>query len=338
MKYLKSILRNDHVVIRPSVFFGFVCIVTGSLFLSVTSSGAGTLEAGNKNEALDIVAKVNGIPITMDELAPQVDKNLRKSVKYGMRRPNDDFVKRLRRDALDKLIVVELFYQEAKGIEIANLESRIVEKIEELKEQAADNDKDFDPNQANRALRKKILIDEYMALNDLKDPEISEKALQDYYEANKQNFIRKENARTRHILVEVAADAEPDKKAAARKKIEEVRKLLLDGKPFGEVAIEYSECNSASGGGELGYNERGYMPPLYDKVAFSQEIGELSEIIGTEHGFHIVEVVDRKPAGVVPYDDIRDFIGKYLNNRHAKKKLAAHVKGLKEKAKLEIYL
>ncbi|MCU7920257.1 MAG: peptidylprolyl isomerase [Candidatus Thiodiazotropha sp. (ex Epidulcina cf. delphinae)] len=337
MKYLKSILRNDRVVMRPFAFFGFMWIVTGSLFLSATNSSAGSQVAGNENEAPAVVAKVNGVQITLDELAPQVDKDLRKYVKYGMREPDDGFVKKLRQEALDKLITVELFYQEAQRIEIDDLETRIVEKIDELKEQAADN-KDFNPKQAKQILRKKILIDEYMALNELDDPQLPEKVIMDYYEKNKQNFTRKESARTRHILVEVAVDAKPEEKVEARKKIEEARKLVLDKKPFKEVAIEYSECNSASGGGELGYNERGYMPPLYDEVAFSQKVGELSEIIETEHGLHIIEVVDRKPAGVVPYDEIKGFIGKYLNNRHAKKKVTAHVNGLKEKAKIEIYL
>ncbi|MCU7920252.1 MAG: peptidylprolyl isomerase [Candidatus Thiodiazotropha sp. (ex Epidulcina cf. delphinae)] len=339
MKHLKSISRNDHLFMRLFTFLGFVWIVTGSLFLFTANSHAGSQKTGDgsADDTPDVVARVNGVPITRDELTPQVDKNLQKYVKYGMRKPNDGFVKKLRQDALDKLIVAELFYQEARTIKFDDLESKVSKKLDELKEQAADNE-GFDPKLAKQMLQRKILIDEYLVLNELKDPELPEKVIKDYYEKNKQNFLRKESARTRHILVEIPEDAKPDEKVEARRKIEEARKLILDEKSFNEVAIEYSECNSASGGGELGYNERGYMPPLYDEIAFSQKIGELSEVIETEHGFHIVEVVDRKPAGIVPYDEIKGFIGKYLNNRHAKKKMTAHVSGLKEKAKVEIYL
>jgi peptidyl-prolyl cis-trans isomerase C len=80
------------------------------------------------------------------------------------------------------------------------------------------------------------------------------------------------------------------------------------------------------------------MPEAFDKVAFALEKDAVSEVVETKFGFHIVKLTDKKPAGVVPYEEIREFIKKYLQQEESKTKLAAHIAELKEKARIEIFL
>ncbi len=104
------------------------------------------------------------------------------------------------------------------------------------------------------------------------------------------------------------------------------------------MAKEHSEDGRASVGGDLDYIKRGYMPAEFDKVAFALKKDKISEVVQTKHGYHIIKVVDKKPEGIAPYDEIRDFIRKYLQDRIAKKKLATQIEELKKKAKIEIFI
>jgi peptidyl-prolyl cis-trans isomerase C len=254
-----------------------------------------------------------------------------------MQKPNEDLLKSMRMQILEKLISVELLYQEASKLKIDDLDQRVAEKLNELKAESEAHG-DFDEEKIRKILTKQVLIDEYLVRNNLKDSEVPEGDIKEYYEKNKEAFRQKETVRTRHVLVSVAEDAKPEEKAAARKKIEEARKLIVGGKPFEEVAKEYSDCNSASGGGELGYQERGYMPKEFDDAAFSLEKGKLSDVIETKFGYHVLEVLDHKSAGIQPYEEVRDFIAKYLNIEHRKKVMNEHLSALRKKAKVDIYL
>lgn len=307
------------------------------LTLNISVVKAENPKADESGKQQMLAASVNGVPIKLDDLAPQVEADLNKYKKYAIRRQDHDLLKALRKQALEKLITVELLYQEASKIEIKDLDKRVADRLNELKEQHGAKE-DFDEQKMRKILTKQIRIDEYLVRNKLKDSTVPESDIKAYYEKHKESFQRRESVRTRHILVSVAEDATAEEKAAAHNKIEEARKLILDGKPFADIAKSYSDCNSAPNGGELGYQERGYMPKAFDNVAFSLETGKLSDIIETEFGYHILEVIDHKSAGIQPYDEVKDFIGKYLKIEHGKKAMNDYLSALRKKAKIDIYL
>jgi len=339
MKCVKTTSRNRVFTLKRFILeYAPLLLVGGMLALNISM---GHTEEGQDSEkpaeAKTMAASVNGVPIGLEELAPQVDTGLRRYRKYGVQKQNADLLKAMRMQALEKLISVELLYQEASKLKVDDLQQRVDKRLNELKDKSEEQE-DFDEAKIRRILNKQILIDEYLVRNNLKDSEVPENDIKAYYEKNKEAFKRKETIRTRHVLVSVAEDAKPEEKAAARKKIEEARKLILDGKPFDEVAKEYSDCNSAQAGGELGYQERGYMPKAFDDVAFSLEKDKLSDVVETKFGFHILEVLDHKTAGIQSYEEVRDFVAKYLNIEHRKKIMSEHLSALRKKAKVDIYL
>jgi peptidyl-prolyl cis-trans isomerase C len=318
-----------------------------ALVLSVLATGilVSVMASGNAKETAPasdpgvraVAARVNGAPIYEDELAPEMKKAFRKYQKFGRKEPTPELSEVLWKRALDKLISVELLYQAAgKGLDIPGIEERIDKQFQTLQSRQGSQHESWNESEWKESIRKNIYIKQYLKSAGVVDPEVPEAEIKEYWEEHKNSFTRDELVHVRHILVLVAEGATPEDKAKAREKIDQARREILGGKRFAQTAKEYSEDNIASAGGDLGYIKRGYMPKEFDEVAFKLRKNTLSDVVLTRHGYHIVEVLDKQPAGVTPYDEIRDFIGRYLKNELARLKQDAVIKSLRAKAKIEL--
>ena len=121
------------------------------------------------------------------------------------------------------------------------------------------------------SIREGIYIEAYLKQQGIADPDIPEDKIRDFYEGNPGSYFRKESIKVSHILIKLDENPGPEEKEKAFKKAEEIRKEIVAGADFAEMAKKHSECNSASGGGSLRYINKGYMPEGFDKVAFSLE-------------------------------------------------------------------
>jgi peptidyl-prolyl cis-trans isomerase C len=296
-------------------------------------------------EANKVVAQVNGKPIYEEQLKPEVESSLRKFRKYGMRKEPPDLAKRLRSRALDKLIGDELIDQESRKLKIEDVDEKVKQMLEDLEKKHPSREqfekylkrKNLTMEVLRSSLRARVYIDEYLKTQDILEPEISEELIKETYARDPDSYTRKETLQASHVLIAVDGSAGAEEKKQARKKAETIRKEILGGKDFAEMAEKHSDCNSASGGGRLGYIKKGYMPDEFDKVAFAMKQGAVSEVVKTKFGYHIIKVLEKKPAGVTPYEEVRDLIKKLLQQQESKKKLAVHITELKKKAKIEIY-
>jgi peptidyl-prolyl cis-trans isomerase D len=158
-----------------------------------------------------------------------------------------------------------------------------------------------------------------------------------YYEQNKREYSKGEQARARHVLVRMARGASDAEKTAAHDKAEALRKEIQGGKDFAEVARASSDdTGSKAQGGELGWNERSAWVPAFSQAAFNLKIGAISEPVLTPFGWHIIQVEERKPAEEKPLASVSHDIAAILLKRErartlaeadAKKALAALQKG-----------
>jgi peptidyl-prolyl cis-trans isomerase C len=187
-------------------------------------------------------------------------------------------------------------------------------------------------------LRQSVYVDEYLLKQKITDPEIPEDVLRGFYDSNPGSYHREESIKVSHILIKVADNATRKDTKKAYSKAKKIRKSILDGNDFAEMAIQNSDCNSASGGGSLKYIEKGYMPKEFEDAAFSLEIDKISKVVKTKFGYHIINVSEKIPEGQVPYEDVRDFIKKYFQMDETKKRLNDHIAELRKKAEIEILL
>ena len=86
----------------------------------------------------------------------------------------------------------------------------------------------------------------------------------------------------------------------------------------------------------MGRIKRGFMPAEFDKVAFALDKDAVSQVVETKFGFHIIRLVDKDPGGVMPYEQMRDFLRKYLQDEESKKRLEALTAELRKQAEIEI--
>src|SRR5262245_49332865 len=150
----------------------------------------------------------------------------------------------------------------------------------------------------------------YRATDFVPQVQVDEVEITDYYDLHTPDrFTQPEEVHARHILVDVAPDADEAAKAAARKKAEGLLAKVRGKDDFAEVATKNSDDpGSASKVGDLGFFPRGRMTPAFEEAAFALAPGTISDIVETPFGFHIIKVEEHRPGGVQPLDAVRDQI------------------------------
>ena len=144
--------------------------------------------------------------------------------------------------------------------------------------------------------------------------------VQRFYNDNLSQYQTPEEIRASHILLNTASKEE----AAVRAQAEDLLKQLEAGADFAMLATEFSEdTGTATNGGDLDYFSRGRMVPEFETAAFALEPGQTSDIVQTQYGFHIIKVVDKRPAVTQPFDDVRPQIEDQLKRQRADQQITA---------------
>jgi peptidyl-prolyl cis-trans isomerase C len=145
--------------------------------------------------------------------------------------------------------------------------------------------------------------------------------------------------RASHILIAFPQGADAAAKLTAKTKAEAVLKDVKAGKDFAALAKENSQDpGSAPNGGDLGFFQQGQMVPAFDQVAFKLAPGEVSELVETNFGYHIIKVAEKKAGGIIPLDDVRPQVQQFLEGQNRQVQTQAFVESLKARGKVEIFI
>ncbi|MBU5612469.1 peptidylprolyl isomerase [Geomonas azotofigens] len=245
---------------------------------------------------------------------------------------------------LDQLTSVELLYQEAKKLEIPDLDKQIADKvsvnrakfktdqefIEALKsvDMTMQDMKDF--------TRKDIVINNFIEQQFTAKAAATDAEARKFYEDNKDAYFKQPEAvRASHILVGADAKATPEERKRAKERAEALLKRVKAGEDFAAVAKAESSCPSASQGGDLGAFGRGEMVPAFEKAAFALKTGEVSGVVESEFGYHIIKVTDKQEAGAEKFENVKDKIADFLKKQKVQQEVSSLVEQLKKTAKIE---
>jgi len=303
---------------------------------------SGPSEAGDKGERK--VALVNDSVIGMDEFDREMGI-FRERYGDSIKSLKESEMLALKKKILEGIIDRELLFQESQRAGI-RIEDKAVE------EQLAKIKKRYPSEEVFREVLKRVnLTEEEVGLQIRKglsiqrliserfdEIAVSEKEAKAYYDNNQQMFREPEEVRASHILVKVDPGMDEAKKAEARKKIEKARERLRKGEDFAQVARQVSEGPSRTKGGDLGYFRRGQMIKPFEEASFAMKPGQVSDIVETRFGFHIIKVTERRPEKIVRFEEVKEKLREYLKSRKVQEGVDQLVASLKEKAKIERFV
>lgn len=206
---------------------------------------------------------------------------------------------------------------------------------QEAKAQGIDQDADVQGKLKDMTSR--ILVEEFIIRN-TGTAEVTEKAIQAYYDTHKNEYAHEEMVKAQHILIKVSDAADQEQVAAAKGKIMAIKAGLERGDSFATQAQKLSDDpGSKMNGGDLGFFARGSMVPEFEAAAFSTKKGEISAPVQTQFGWHLIKVTDTKAAGHTPLAEVRDEIKTKVQEENHQAEVENLLADLKKKFPVTIH-
>ena len=182
-----------------------------------------------------------------------------------------------------------------------------------------------------------FLAFQYLQKEVISKIKVTEKEAKAYYDKNPDLFKSPEQVKARHILIQVPKEASEEDKKKLKEKADEVLKKVKAGEDFTKLAAEYSDDpGTKSKGGELGFFSKGSMVPAFEQAAFSLKPGEVSELVETEFGFHVIKVDEKKEAVSEPFDTIKEKVTQQVLREKQEAKVTEFVEQALKKAKVSM--
>ncbi|MBN1153299.1 peptidylprolyl isomerase [candidate division KSB1 bacterium] len=314
------------------------------LVLSISTCSKDKKESKNPAFYADstLVAFVNGLSVSYDDIA-ETAKNMLIQNNIGSRMDYRDSL--IQHEALEWIISNELLKKEIDNHTIEVLDAEIDRGVDIMKNnfpseqaflEALSKDgqtmRQFREQVMNGIKIRKLLEQEVFD----KDYAVTESEAKSYYKKNPDEFTEAGKIRVRHILVKVPRTASATVAEKAKEKINTVYQKIQQGEDFAALAQRYSEDASAQRGGDIGFFARGDLLAEFDNVAFSLRVGEVSEIVRTDLGFHIIKLIETKESNTVPFDKVQDDLIAFLEQKKKDDALKTYIDGLKSKADIAV--
>ena len=294
-----------------------------------------------------IVAVVNGDVITLSELNSAFEP-FAKRIEEGYKGPDKEKVIAENRLAmLNKMIDNIIIDQEAKKSQMIVKDEEVTDtindflsrrkmKMEDLVNELA---KENSSLEAHRKEVKAHLLRMRLLRREIKSKvAVTEEEIGEYYRKNRDAYEGKEAVRIKQVLILFPKSADVKTKVKLREEMDAIHKRLLKGEPFDLLAAQYSQGHSAAVFSDLGFLEKGSMLPDVEGVALGLKKDEISKVIESPVGLHIIQALDRRGAGIKPIESVREEIKAKLEEEKIDKKYDDWIKELRRKSLIEIKL
>lgn len=297
-------------------------------------------------EVLDrVIAKVNDEIITLSEVQERTDRELGRL--RSIENENIPVVEDIMRKVLNRMIEDILILGQGKKIGITISDDRVLAALDEIKNTNSLTDEELIAmleaesqtlEEYKDTIRDQILLSKVISFEIKNRIVVSEKQILRYYENNKKEFWQAGKVKASHILFLMDETLTQTEKNTKEALAEKVLQKIREGVDFVDLAKAYSEDVSADSGGDLGELERGKMVPELERVVFSMREGEVSGIVRSPYGLHIIKVNQISPGRTIGLEDVRSQIVNAERLKRFEKAFDDYVAKLKENAFIENYL
>jgi len=235
--------------------------------------------------------------------------------------------RRLQEWARENAIERVLLEQAARADDEPVPEEQLEPALDQAKRQAGD---DVDDTKLRKEVELNLKVGRLLEKAAAEAPEPTDEQVRAYYEAHKDEFRAPERVHAAHIVMHVDAHTPPE---VAEAKLKEAQKRLEAGADFGEVADNDSDCQDP--GGDLGWFPRGHMVEEFENTVWNMKPGEVSDIFATRFGFHIVKMIEKKPAGLLPLEEVADHARQRARQALRDEAVEKYLDSLREGASIE---
>jgi peptidyl-prolyl cis-trans isomerase C len=289
-----------------------------------------------------ILARVNETVLTSQDLEKErivFNADMRIRNRLITREQIDD----LRPQLMETLIERELLRQRAEESRINVPAQAVTTALAELRTrvggsaalQAYLESTGQTQNQLRERLKTGIAVQRLLEREAIRNIRISEAEMEAFYRRNPVFFESGERIRVRHIMAAVGNWNDESQRAAARNKLHALKGGITNAADFAVMAMEHSDCPSRSRGGDLGYLAREQLSKPFADAAFALEPGSISDIVSTRHGYHLILMLERTPAGNVSFNDARTKIERTLRRNKENEAIENFVAALKSRAGIQ---
>jgi peptidyl-prolyl cis-trans isomerase C len=287
-----------------------------------------------------VLARVNGEEVTKGDF-DRLIKNMELGAKQPVPAERRD---EIFRQALEQLVTYTVLTQETRARKVAVTDAEVESNIKQMRSQFP-NEQEFAKALAARGMsldklkadtRIDISINKMMEAEAASQQAPTDAHVREFYDKNPDKFKQEEAVRASHILFKVEESADAATKKKVKDQAEAVLKQVRAGGDFAELAKKHSADSSAQQGGDLNFFTKGQMVPAFDQAAFSLKPGEVSDLVTTQFGYHIIKVTEHRAPSTVPFEQVSPRIKEFLTEQQKQQKVDAFIASLKEKAKIEV--
>jgi peptidyl-prolyl cis-trans isomerase C len=288
----------------------------------------------------DVLAVVNETRITRQDLAQEMSL-LSAEMRHRNTALSARRLARLRRQLVDNLIARELLYQQAqqKKIQIRSrwVDRAVIDLKNELKTKSVGyetylEEAHISEDTLKERIRKGLIIRRLLRRDVIRQIKVSEAEMQAFYRNHPEYFQRREQIRVQQIMVAFDNKGKRTSRGDALLRIQTIQNKLKQGGNFAALALDYSEDNSRTRGGDLGYLQRDQMLTTFADAAFSLKPGQVSDIVETHLGYHLIKMVDRIPSSQMAYRNTRSKIERTLRRNKENRATDTYLSRLKRLA------
>jgi peptidyl-prolyl cis-trans isomerase C len=288
----------------------------------------------------EVLARVNGESVKKADL-DRLIKNMELSANQPIPAERRDEI--LRR-TLDQLVTYTVLVQETRARKVTVTDAEIDNNLKQMQSQFP-SEVEFKKALTARGmtlekLRADARVD--MSINKMMEAELAsapvptDGQVHEFYDKNPDKFKQDEAIRASHILIPADEKADDATKKKARAQIDDILKQLQGGADFAELAKKYSKDGSAAQGGDLNFFPKGQMVPAFDQAAWALKPGQISGVVTTPFGYHIIKLTEHRAASTVPFEQVSPRIKEYLTEQQKQGRAQAFIEVLKQKAKIEV--
>ena len=311
---------------------------------SVSANTAAPAPADNKPiELPEVVATVNGQNITKQQLQEVFNAAIQASgAKIGdlnAQQQLGGYTQLLQDLIMDKLVAEAASTEKVSD---ADVDAELAKIKGQFPDEKAFQDQmaqaGMTPEKLKENIRTGLQQSRWMK-SQVKTTDVTDEQAKTFYESNIKEFEQPQTVKASHILFMVDPDASPDVVKQKEEAAAKAAQRAAAGEDFTKLAKELSEePGAAESGGDLGFFPKDRMVPEFAEVAFAQKVGDISKPVKTQFGWHVIKVTDKKEAGTVPFDQVKEQVVSFLKSTNQREAVQAVLNKLKESAKIETFL